>query len=102
MRLRFLPFLLALATFSLPIHSNAQSYPPVFSSTATYVAGDLVQYGGNWYRAVKALGAHGPYPSNGFGSWSSTTSAPIQPSLWVLDNSFRVFKTRGHLPWKHA
>lgn len=68
-KLRLLPLLVAFATFALPSLSKAQSYPPVFSSTATYVAGDLVQYGGNWYRAAKALAAHGPYPSNGYGSW---------------------------------
>lgn len=69
MKQRILPFLAAMAAFLLPGLSKAQSYPPVWTSTATYAAGDLVQYGGNWYRAVKALAAHGSYPSNGFGSW---------------------------------
>ncbi len=61
--------LACLALFLITALGRAQSYPPAFSSTAEYAAGDLVQYGGNWYRAVKALPAHGPYPSNGFGSW---------------------------------
>jgi hypothetical protein len=68
--MKALKFLLVLiAAYLFPALSQAQSYPPVFSSAATYVAGDLVQYGGNWYRAVKALTAHGPYPSAGYGSW---------------------------------
>ncbi len=28
-----------------------------------------MEYGGNWYRAVISLGAHGPYPANAYGDW---------------------------------
>jgi hypothetical protein len=66
---RFFPALLAAVAILVPSLCSAQSYPPVWSSSATYAAGDLVQYGGNWFRSVKALAAAGPEPSNGFGSW---------------------------------
>jgi hypothetical protein len=36
--------------------SNAQSYPPEWSSTSTYVAYDLVQENANWYRCIKNTG----------------------------------------------
>lgn len=67
--IRIVQLVLAVPSVFLPALSRAQSYPPVWSSTASYAAGDLVQYGGNWYRAIKALSAHGPYPSNGYGDW---------------------------------
>lgn len=51
------------------MRAGAQSFPPAWSSTATYAAGDIVQYGGNWYRAMKALSAHGPYPAAAYGEW---------------------------------
>jgi hypothetical protein len=59
-------FLLALAA---PRVTNAQAFPPAWTSSATYAAGDIVQYGGNWYRAMKALSAAGPYPANAYGDW---------------------------------
>lgn len=64
-------FALAATLLSLLLSSRAtaQSYPPVWTSSATYVAGDIVQYGGNWYRAMKALPAAGPYPASAYGSW---------------------------------
>ena len=49
--------------------SRAQSFPPAWSSTATYAAGDTVQYGGNWYRAVVPLSAGGPYPAAAYDKW---------------------------------
>ncbi len=57
----FAMFLMALAA---PRVSNAQAFPPAWTSSATYAAGDIVQYGGNWYRAMKALSAGGPYPAS--------------------------------------
>ncbi len=54
---------------TLPMSARAQSFPPVWKSTSTYAAGDIVNYGGNWYRAMKALSAGGPFPSYAYGSW---------------------------------
>lgn len=54
---------------TMPLFSQAQSFPPAFSKTASYAAGDIVQYGGNWYRAMKALSANGPYPASAYGDW---------------------------------
>lgn len=54
---------------ALPAISKAQSFPPAWSSSATYAAGDIVQYGGNWYRAMKALNSAGPYPAAAYGDW---------------------------------
>ena len=48
---------------------HAQTFPPAWTSTATYAPGDIVQYGGNWYRAMKALPVSGPYPASAYGSW---------------------------------
>lgn len=58
-----------LAVLLVPSHSNAQSFPPAWSTSATYAAGDIVQYGGNWYRAMTALAAGGPYPAAAYGKW---------------------------------
>ncbi len=49
--------------------SGAQSFPPAWTSSATYAAGDIVQYGGNWYRAMTALSAGEPYPAAAYGKW---------------------------------
>ena len=50
-------------------YAIGQSFPPAWNSSSTYVAGDIVQYGGNWYRAMAALGASGPYPASAYGKW---------------------------------
>jgi hypothetical protein len=54
---------------AIPSLARAQSFPPAWSSSATYTAGDIVQYGGNWYRAMIALSAGGPYPAAAYGKW---------------------------------
>ncbi len=61
--------LLLVLCIALPFFSHAQSFPPAFSKTGSYAAGDVVQYGGNWYRAMKALSANGPYPASAYGDW---------------------------------
>jgi hypothetical protein len=63
--------LVLLATVCLLFSADtwAQSFPPAFSKTATYAAGDIVQYGGNWYRAMNARPADGPYPASAYGYW---------------------------------
>lgn len=53
----------------LPSHSRAQSYPPVWTSGSTYVAGDIVQYGGNWFRALKAVAPSTNSPSINYTNW---------------------------------
>lgn len=58
-----------IATALWPAAANAQSFPPAWTSTASYSAGDIVQYGGNWYRAMRALSPAGPYPANAYGFW---------------------------------
>lgn len=65
----FVVFAACLAAMGWPVRASAQSYPPAWSSTTAYSAGDIVQYGGNWYRAMKALSASGPYPANAYGDW---------------------------------
>lgn len=60
---------IALLALAVPRATSAQAFPPAWTSSASYAAGDIVQYGGNWYRAMKALSAAGPYPSNAYGYW---------------------------------
>lgn len=62
----------------------AQSFPPAWSSSASYAAGDTVEYGGNWYRAMVAQSAGGPYPAAAYGKWElnfirSNTTLTIGP-----------------------
>ncbi len=52
---RIFPAVAALAICFMPALSRAQSFPPAWSASATYSAGDLVQEGGNTYRAIKAV-----------------------------------------------
>ncbi len=59
----------ALICLLFSAQTPAQSFPPAFSKTATYAAGDIVQYGGNWYRAMNARPANGPYPASAYGYW---------------------------------
>ncbi len=54
---------------AIPNLARAQSFPPAWSSSASFAAGDIVQYGGNWYRAMTALSADGPYPASAYGKW---------------------------------
>ncbi len=66
----FLPAALACCLlFSISAQVRAQSYPPVWTKTTSYVAGDIVQYGGNWFRAMKALNASATSPTSAYGSW---------------------------------
>ncbi len=89
---RFFTLLFAAATLCLPGLSRAQAYPPTWSASATYAAGDLVQYGGNWYRSVKALAAHGPYPASGFGSWELNYVRSNTTLVIGMDQPFTSFQ----------
>ncbi len=48
---------------------HAQAFPPAFSKSSTYLAGDIAQYGGNWYRAMTPITANGAYPAAAYGKW---------------------------------
>jgi hypothetical protein len=51
---------LLLALAFVPEEVKAQAFPPVYSSSSHYVAGDQVQLNGNVFRAVKAVAGHSP------------------------------------------
>jgi hypothetical protein len=49
--------------------ARAQSFPPAWSSNATYAAGDLVVEGGNIYRAIKPVISHIANPAVNYTDW---------------------------------
>jgi len=51
----------AIALFPIVVVAQAQSYPPAWSKTATYAAGDEVQLNGNIVRALKPVTVAGKY-----------------------------------------
>jgi hypothetical protein len=53
----------------LPAIAQAQSYPPLWSSTSHYAIGDQVQLGGNVYRAITAIVNPGSNPSTSYSTW---------------------------------
>ncbi len=63
------PFALLLGLLGVLQLSSAQSYPPVWSNTSKYVAGDMVTDYGNVYRCIKAVTT--PYldPSKTYANW---------------------------------
>ncbi len=61
--------ILALVCASVPCMANAQSYPPVWSNTGTYVAGDMVTDYGNVYRCIKSVTTHYLDPSKTYSNW---------------------------------
>ncbi len=68
-RLRCGQFVFFMLTMIWGPEACAQSFPPVWNSTASYAAGDIVQYGGNWYRAMTAITTHYVNPATTYGSW---------------------------------
>jgi hypothetical protein len=50
--------------------ARAQSYPPKWSSSATYAVGDQVQTGGNVYRAISAVPANAANPATNPTDWA--------------------------------
>ena len=62
-------FSMLMAVFGLPARGFSQAFPPVWSNTATYAAGDLVTDYGNIYRCIKNVTT--PYldPSKTYASW---------------------------------
>ncbi len=98
-----LPFIAAAALISLSAHSRAQSYPPVWSTSASYAAGDTVQYGGNWYRSMKAQTPNSLSPATTYANWelnyvrSSTTlnvgvkqAFPLLINAWTFAHNARI------------
>jgi hypothetical protein len=57
------------ATLLAPQRAHAQSYPPAWSSSSNYAAGDQVQISGNTYRAVKAISSPGGNPTSDYTDW---------------------------------
>ena len=66
---RWLVAAACLGAMILPAVSSSQAFPPAWSSSKSYAAGDIVQYGGNWYRAMAALNAGSPYPASAYDKW---------------------------------
>ncbi len=64
---RLVVFALTLGLVLFPALSKAQSYPPSWSNSAIYAVGDLVQLGGNWYRALKS--GSGSNPATTYANW---------------------------------
>jgi hypothetical protein len=68
--LRFFALITVIALLlAAPKRSEAQSYPPAWSATATYAVGDTVQLNGNWYRAIKAVSTPNLTPTTYFDYW---------------------------------
>jgi len=53
----------------LTVAASAQSYPPAWSSSATYAIGDQVQVSGNIYRATETVSAGGVSPAINYEHW---------------------------------
>jgi hypothetical protein len=51
------------------VSAAAQSYPPSWGSTTHYAVGDVVQTGGNWYRAIKAITTPNHNPATDYADW---------------------------------
>jgi hypothetical protein len=93
----------AIAVLSLSSQSSAQSFPPAWSTTASYAAGDIVQYGGNWFRSMKAQTPNTLSPATTYTNWelnyvrSSTTLAvgvkqafPLLINAWTFAHNARI------------
>ncbi len=69
LKLRILLPIAAVACAFLPNLAEAQSYPPVWSNTGTYAAGDMVTDYGNIYRCIKTVSTHYLDPSKTYQNW---------------------------------
>ncbi len=58
----------ALALFASS-KATAQAFPPTWASSSSYVAGDIVQYGGNWFRALKTVTPSTNSPAINYTNW---------------------------------
>jgi hypothetical protein len=58
------------AFLGLAPHAQAQTFPPVWSASSSYVEGDLVQLGGNCFRASKSV--TGKNPNIAYNFWELT------------------------------
>jgi hypothetical protein len=67
--LKLFPTVALFAVLMLSSFSRAQTSPPSWSSTKSYVAGDTVQLGGNTYRAIQPVAAGKGDPTTNYGSW---------------------------------
>jgi len=100
--MRHLPtkLLAALTLLTLAVIGEAQSYPPAWSNTATYVAGDQVQLFGNVIRAVKPSTVPGKFVYTNWELWevrANTTvmvgtgqTFPTLEAAWTYAQNARV------------
>ncbi len=78
--------------------AEAQTYPPAWSASSTYAAGDIVQLGGNWYRAVKAVTANGASPVSNYASWELNF---VRSNTTLMIGGGQIFPTLD-TAWKYA
>jgi hypothetical protein len=89
----FRTFVAATVALLLPALATAQVCPPAWSKTATYAPGDIVQYGGNWFRALKALSASTTTPNGAYGSWELNYVRSATTLLIGTDQTFANLAT---------
>jgi hypothetical protein len=92
--------LVALATLAFAAFGMAQTYPPAWSTTATYVIGDQVQLFGNVIRAVKPSAVKGKFVYANWELWdvrANTTvligvgqTFPTLTAAWTYVQNARV------------
>jgi hypothetical protein len=92
--------LVALATLAFAAFGMAQTYPPAWSTTATYVIGDQVQLFGNVIRAVKPSAVKGKFVYANWELWdvrANTTvligigqTFPTLAAAWTYVQNARV------------
>jgi hypothetical protein len=92
--------LVALATLLFAAFGTAQTYPPAWSTTATYVVGDQVQLFGNVIRAVKPSAVKGKFVYANWELWdvrANTTvligvgqTFPTLAAAWTYVQNARV------------
>ncbi len=61
--------LATLACSLIATRASAQSYPPVWTNTSSYVSGDMVTDYGNVYRCIKPVISHYLDPSKTYANW---------------------------------
>jgi hypothetical protein len=70
--------------------TRAADFPPTWSSTAKYAAGDTVQLSGNWYRAIKAITTAGPNPATNYTDWQLLS---VQANTTLMIGEGQTFPT---------
>ncbi len=87
-----------IALFMMPSLVGAQSYPPVWNNTSTYVAGDMVTDYGNVYRCIKAVSSPFLDPSETYSNWELTY---VRSGTTLVIGPSQVFPTFA-LAWTYA